>query len=149
MDLPILKIIHIISASILFGGGLGMVAYQRQRKQQKTHTATRKHRHVILRRQFMVFIPCGMIQLITGFMMINQHPYSFHAPWVLASIILFMLAIISALSSFYSYQCATDALQQNISTYNKYQRRYRAFACLTFLCMLGMIFFMSTVANTP
>ncbi len=86
------KWVHIISAFLLFGTGLGSAFYKFMSDwsgniQAQAVTA----RHVVLA-DWLFTTPTVFIQPITGFLMLHELGLSFLEPWVLLSLILFVIA---------------------------------------------------------
>ena len=147
MDYYLLKTVHIISASILFGGGFTLFIYQLLVNQHHAPNKCLQISHYLLKLQIILLIPAGMVQLVTGFMMINLKHYNLHAFWVLGVIFGFILAVGSYLSSIYYFKLAINELEKttvNTSSYEKYHKKYLQRAWLTFGLLAMMIFFMST-----
>ena len=147
MDYYLLKTVHIISASILFGGGLTLFIYQLVINRHHVLKKRLQISHCLLKLQTALLIPAGMTQLVTGFMMINLKHYDLHAFWVLGAIIGFILAVGSYLSSIYSFKLAINELEKTIvdtSFYEKNHKKYLQRAWLTFGLLAMMVFFMST-----
>jgi len=87
----IIKIIHIISAAILMGTGLGIAFFMYRSKftddlHQKYYAAS----NTVLA-DFLLTTPAVIIQPLTGFWLIWTMGYPWNAPWLLTSYVLYGL----------------------------------------------------------
>lgn len=92
MDYLLLKWIHIISSTILFGTGIGSAFYMfmanRRRDIVGIAFATR---HVVIA-DWLFTTPAVVIQLATGFWMLTLSGYSLNDRWVMEALALYFLA---------------------------------------------------------
>ncbi len=92
MDYLLLKYIHIISSTILFGTGIGSAFYLFMANRRKDiagiYFATR---HVVIA-DWLFTTPSVIIQFATGLMLINVVGYNFSDFWVKLAIILYFFA---------------------------------------------------------
>ena len=92
MDYLLLKWIHILSATILFGTGIGsaffMFMANRSRDVAGIYFATR---HVVLA-DYLFTTPAVLIQLATGLWLLHITGYSLIDRWVLLGLILYVFA---------------------------------------------------------
>jgi len=92
MDYLTLKWIHIISATILFGTGLGSVFYKiLTDKSQNTNAIAITNKNVVLA-DWIFTTPTLIIQPVTGFMMALIADYNLDNSWLLFSTILYFIA---------------------------------------------------------
>lgn len=92
MDVLIIKWLHIISATLLFGTGLGSAFYKwRTDKSNDIHAIAVTNRNVVLA-DWLFTTPTVVLQPITGIWLANLNGYALSTPWLLLSIILFILA---------------------------------------------------------
>lgn len=92
MTYLLLKWIHILSATILFGTGIGSAFYMYMANRQKNisdiYFATR---HVVI--ADLVFVaPAVIIQLITGIGLIQIMDYAWTDPWIMWGLALYFFA---------------------------------------------------------
>lgn len=118
-----LKILHIISAALLLTSIV--YSYKLWRRDSNTLNA-----HVQAQ-TWLIVIPLGLFQLVTGFTMISVQHYDFHALWVKGSIIGFMLAISSWFGFIY------------FSIENKARRAQTVMLLICLASLLSMVFFMA------
>lgn len=88
----LLRLIHILSATLLFGTGLG-TAYFLWRANQSGDVAAiaRTARHVVTADWLFVAVP-GVVQISTGTALVEIAGYDWDEAWLLAAIALFLLA---------------------------------------------------------
>ena len=92
MSLLSLKYLHIISMVLLFGTGLGSAFYKwmADRTQNVQHIAM-TNQHVVLA-DWLFTTPTILVQPITGFWMAYQLKLPLTTPWIVATLILYVLA---------------------------------------------------------
>lgn len=92
MDYLLLKWIHIISATILFGTGIGSAFYlfmaNRRKNIADIYFATR---HVVIA-DWIFTTPSVIIQFITGIALVSVTGYELFEGWVLWALILYLFA---------------------------------------------------------
>ncbi|KPJ96457.1 MAG: hypothetical protein AMJ53_00625 [Gammaproteobacteria bacterium SG8_11] len=92
MELLISKWLHIISATLLFGTGLGSAFYKwRTDKSGDIHAIAITNRNVVFA-DWLFTTPTVVLQPLTGIWLANLNGYNLFTPWILLSIILFMIA---------------------------------------------------------
>lgn len=87
----IVKVIHILSATVLMGTGMGIAFFMYRSKytddlQQKYYAA----RNTVLA-DFLFTTPAVIIQPVTGFWLVWQIGYPWNADWLLLSYVLYIL----------------------------------------------------------
>lgn len=86
-----LKLIHIISSTILFGTGLGSAFYLYCADRSKNiHAIAFAARKVVLA-DFIFTTPAVIIQPITGFIMAAQAHFDINSQWITVSLLLYVL----------------------------------------------------------
>lgn len=86
----LLKLIHILSAVILAGTGIGIAFFMFMANRSKDiHAVAVTARHVVLA-DWIFTTPAIVIQIITGIWLMRFLGYSFSSPWFIAVIGLFM-----------------------------------------------------------
>lgn len=92
MELLISKWLHIISATLLFGTGLGSAFYKwRTDKSGDIHAIAITNRNVVFA-DWLFTTPTVVLQPLTGIWLANLNGYNLFTPWILISIILFIIA---------------------------------------------------------
>ena len=86
-----LKLIHILSATVLFGTGLGTAFFMwRADRSGDLPAIAVTARHVVLA-DFLFTVPAVMVQPVTGVLIAIEADYTFTEPWLLAAIGLYLL----------------------------------------------------------
>ncbi len=87
-----LKTLHIFSLVLLFGTGLGSAFYKFMADRDgDVHAIFTTNRHVVIA-DWLFTTPTIFIQPITGYWMLSQAHIPLTTPWILLSVILFVLA---------------------------------------------------------
>ena len=86
-----LKTIHLLSLVLLFGTGLGSAFYKFMADRSgDVHSIMTTNRHVVLA-DWLFTTPTVIIQPISGFAMISHSHLPLTTPWLLISVLLFIL----------------------------------------------------------
>ena len=109
----LLKLIHILSAAILAGTGIGIAFFMFMANRSKDiHAIAVTARHVVLA-DWIFTTPAIIIQLITGLWLMMVLGYSFSSPWFIAVTGLFIfIGACWVPVVFIQYQLRTIALAQ-------------------------------------
>lgn len=92
IELALIKWLHIVSATLLFGTGLGSAFYKwRADKSGDLHAIVITNRNVVLA-DWLFTSPTVILQPVTGVYLAILHAYSWSTPWLMWSIILFVFA---------------------------------------------------------
>jgi len=92
MEFLIIKWIHIISSTLLFGTGLGSAFYKYMADRSgNIQTMAYTNKNVVLA-DWVFTTPTIIIQPITGILMVLMLGYSFTESWILLSIVLYFFA---------------------------------------------------------
>ena len=92
MEYTTLKLLHILSATLLFGTGLGSAFYKWRADQSRDPAAIAVTNKNVVLADWLFTTPTGFLQPLTGALLANHQGYSFTTPWLLFSIILFLVA---------------------------------------------------------
>ncbi len=87
-----IKILHIISASVLFGTGLGTAFYMFYVNFQNDVKLIAKATKEVVIADWFFTLTSGIVQAITGFLLVYLKGYSLLSPWVLGSILGYLIA---------------------------------------------------------
>lgn len=91
MEYLLLKWIHILSSTVLFGTGVGSAFYKFMADRGgDLHNIVRTNRHVVLA-DWLFTTPTIIIQPVTGVMLANLLGFPLTSPWLLASIALYVV----------------------------------------------------------
>lgn len=86
-----LKLIHILSSTILFGTGLGSAFYLYCADRSKNINAIVFAARKVVIADFIFTTPAVIIQPVTGFIMAAQAHYAITASWIMVSLFLYVL----------------------------------------------------------
>lgn len=144
-----IKIIHVMSAAILFGTGLGTAFYMFLVNQQKNIALIARATKQVVFVDYVFTGTSGVIQFITGMAMLGLKNISFSSLWVMVSIAGYLIAGACWFPVVYlQIRCrdlALDALKNNTTLSQQYYRYYRIWRILgipAFLALLVVFYFM-------
>jgi uncharacterized membrane protein len=145
-----IKIIHIISASVLFGTGIGTAFYMFYVNLQKDVRLIAKATAEVVLADWLFTGTSGVIQAITGFILIYLKGYSLLSFWVLASILCYMIAGACWVPVVWLQMRCRDlayiAYENKISLPNKYKKYFRIWWLLgipAFISLVGIFYLMT------
>jgi len=92
MEYLLIKWIHIISSTLLFGTGLGSAFYKYMTDRSNNVNAIAITNRTVVLADWLFTTPTVLIQPATGVMMVFIAGYSFTDSWLLVSIILYIIA---------------------------------------------------------
>lgn len=92
MTYLILKWIHIISSTVLFGTGIGSAFYMLMANRSRDLASIRFATRYVVLADYMFTAPAVVVQPITGFALAYQAGFDFSALWLTWAIILYLLA---------------------------------------------------------
>jgi len=87
-----IKILHIISASVLFGTGLGTAFYMFYVNRQNNVALIAKATSEVVIADWLFTTTSGIVQAITGFILVYLKGYSLLSLWVFGSILGYVIA---------------------------------------------------------
>lgn len=87
-----LKIVHIVSATLLFGTGLGIAYFMWSAHRSRSLEALRVTTRHVVRADWLFTAPAVMLQLVTGVWLMTRLGWGFDSGWFHAVIALFLLA---------------------------------------------------------
>jgi len=134
MDYLTIKYIHILSSTILFGTGIGSAFYMfmanRTKNVANIYFATR----FVVIADWVFTTPSIIIQLVTGFLLAHIGGYELTSSWIIAALILYILAGLCWLPVVYMQikmrDMAKFALDNNLSLPELYWRMDRLWIAL-------------------
>lgn len=92
MTYLVLKCIHIISSTILFGTGIGSAFYMLMANRSRDLVSIRFATRYVVLADYIFTAPAVVVQPITGFALAYQAGFDFSALWLTWAIILYLLA---------------------------------------------------------
>ncbi len=140
-----LKLIHIFSAIILFGLGLGTVFYKVMADRSGNHAAiAATSKHVVLA-DWWFTTPTVIIQPLTGIMMAEQLGMSLTDGWMIQTIVLYLLTGICWLPVVYLQIRTRDIANESLAekkplpdSYHYYSKIWMLLGMPAFFAMLGI-----------
>jgi uncharacterized membrane protein len=148
-----IKIIHVISAAVLFGTGMGTAFYMFYVNRQKDI------RLIAMATKQVVFVDwvftgtSGVIQFFSGMWLIYLKGYSPTALWLMGAMIGYVIASACWVPVVYlQIRCrdlAFEALKNNTSLNEKYDRYYKIWWILGIPAFLSLMVVFYLMANRP
>lgn len=144
-----LKSLHILSAILLFGTGLGSAFYKYMADRSgNLGTIAVTNRHVVLA-DWLFTTPTVLLQPLTGVLMAKMLGISLLTPWLLISILLYLLAGACWLPVVFLQirmrNISQIALKNNTAlpeSYYRYARYWFWLGAPAFLAMIAIVFLM-------
>jgi len=131
-EFQILKLVHIVSATLLFGTGLGTAFFMwRAHRSGDAATIAQVSRSVVLA-DWLFTAPAVIIQPLTGLRMMALAGYSFSQYWLLLSVGLFVLAGICWLPVVWLQRRARDLSATAVRTGAPLPKVYRLYMRIWF-----------------
>jgi uncharacterized membrane protein len=87
-----LKLIHIISSTLLFGTGLGTAFYMWRAHRTADPTVIASVARTVVLADWLFIAPAVIVQPVTGFWLMSIMGYSFTLPWLSLSLLLYGIA---------------------------------------------------------
>lgn len=147
----LIRLIHILSATLLFGTGLGTAFYMwRADKSGDVRVIATVARNVVLA-DGLFTAPAVVIQPISGLWLVSTRGYALTEPWIMTSLMLYVLAGICWLPVVWLQirmrdlaEAASRSATELDADYHRYMRRWYllgwpAFAAV--LCIFGLMVF--------
>lgn len=146
-------IIHVISAAVLFGTGIGTAFYMFYvNRQQDTQLIAYATKQVVFA-DWVFTGTSGVVQLITGLLLVHLRGYSFFSLWVLGSMIGYCVAGACWFPVVYlQIRCrdlAFEALRLNQPLTLQYHRYYKTWWILGIPAFLSLLVVFYLMANKP
>lgn len=145
-----IKITHIISASVLFGTGLGTAFYMFYVNLQKDVKLIAKATSEVVIADWLFTLTSGIVQAITGFILVYMKGYSLLSLWVLGSILGYVIAGACWVPVVWlQMRCRDLAYQASVnkmSLPNEYKKYFRIWWMLgipAFISLVGVFYLMT------
>lgn len=87
----LLKWLHILSATVLFGTGLGIAFFQYMSWRSADVAVIARVTRLTVMADFVFTTPAVLAQLLTGFALLHQLSLPWTTPWVLTALVLYAL----------------------------------------------------------
>lgn len=145
----IIKWLHILSSTVLFGTGLGSAFYMyftnRTRNAAAIAVVTRK----VVIADFLFTTPTAILQPLTGFWLVHLAGFPLTAPWIVWSIVLYVVAGACWLPVVWIQirmaRLAEDAVATNTAISPRYWRLHAVWTALgvpAFIAFIGIFYLM-------
>jgi uncharacterized membrane protein len=148
-DYLMLKWLHIVSSVVLVGTGLGSAFHLFFANRQPSLVARAVAARLVVRADRWFTTPAVLIQPISGWALATQAGWPLDTPWLMVSIVLFLVAGACWLPVLWlqvqMQQLAEAALQHGHvlpPRYRAYQRAWEGLGCPAFLAMLAVFYLM-------
>jgi len=143
MEYLALKSVHILSAILLFGTGLGSAFYKYFTDRTGVLPAIVETNRLVVRADWWFTTPTIFIQPITGYAMVRQAQWPMDTPWLLLSVGLFILAGSCWLPVVWMqirmHEISRTSLEQNHPLPDQYHRLKRAWFWLGIPAFSAMV----------
>ena len=143
MSYELLKWVHIISATLLFGTGLGSAFYKWCADRSGDIYAITHTNRIVVIADWIFTTPTVFIQPISGFLLAYKIGVPLTEPWLLLSIVLFVIAGLCWLPVVWLQIRMRDiskiALAENKPLGDIYQRYLRIWLCLGFPAFISIL----------
>lgn len=136
-----LLIIHILFASLLFGGGILTSIYFINRFPHSDTKTKKQVTKTTLQLNLMLLLPAGIIQLISGFMLIVINLKNYDTHWLLLTIVSFFIAASCWLIGLFLLNTCYHQPDKKLSTYFKI---WVTLTIIAFCSVTMMIYIMAT-----
>ena len=148
-----LKLIHILSSTLLFGTGLGTAFFMwRAHCSGKVQVIATVSREVV-RADWWFTLPAVLVQPISGFMMINLLGYDWQQTWLLLSIGLYLLIGACWLPVLWlqhqMHQMAVTAVTGQTELPSRYHRFFKLWFFLGWPAFIAVLVIFYLMVNRP
>lgn len=142
MSYAAFKIIHAISAAILFGGGTLLLCYCIFAFKQNDLSFLHNTLAISIKINASIFSVCGLTQLATGFMLISLHSHHFTTGWIIKVMASFGVSALTWLIALNLLgQCYQLTLADNLGTDTvKMKQYYKQWLWLSMTAVVGCLF---------
>ena len=148
MDYLVLKWIHIVSSTVLFGTGIGLAFFFFAAHQIKDLAAIKFATRMVVLGDLIFTTPSGVVQIISGALLIMQAGWTLDATWLWIALLLFVFAGACWLPVVWlqlkMHRIASDAarLSELPKAYWRYYRRWVLLGSLAFPALLAVFWLM-------
>ena len=148
-----LKLVHILSSTLLFGTGLGTAFFMwRAHRGGQPQVIAAVSREVV-RADWWFTLPAVVVQPLTGFLMINLLGYDWQQTWLLLSIGLYLLIGACWLPVLWlqhqMHRMATKAVAEGTDLPARYHRFFRTWMLLGWPAFIAVLVIFYLMVNRP
>ena len=149
MEYLLLKWIHILSSTFLFGTGIGSAFYKLLADREgNLHNIAQTNRHVVLA-DWLFTTPTAIIQPLTGIMLARVIGFPLDTPWLLASIVLYILTLACWIPVVFMQMRMSRLSQEALRTqqllgpeYHRLTRQWILLGMIAFIAMVAVFYLM-------
>ncbi|MGD8572851.1 MAG: DUF2269 domain-containing protein [Gammaproteobacteria bacterium] len=156
MQIDMIKWIHILSATVLFGTGLGIAYFKWAGDRLSNVAAIDQINGLAVKADWLFTTPAILVQVITGVILTNLNGYYWHEPWLLLSMLFFFVAgscwLPVVALQIRMRRLSTQAITQSITLNAQYQllaRRWFWLGVPAFLSLIVVFFLMAVKPVIP
>ncbi|PCI41947.1 MAG: hypothetical protein COB46_01850 [Rhodospirillaceae bacterium] len=146
MDYFSLKSLHILSSILLFGTGLGSAFYKYFSARIGNLAAIAVTNRLVVAADWVFTAPTVIIQPITGILLLQKMGIAWQTPWVLLSLVLYVLAgscwlpVVCLQIRMRDLSAQADENNENLSeAYHRYKRIWFWLGVPAFVCMVSIV----------
>ncbi len=144
MDYETLKWLHILSATLLFGTGLGSAFYKWSADRSHNLQVINHTNRTVVIADYLFTTPTVIIQPITGVLLVNSMGYTLTEPWLIITYLLFIMAGLCWLPVVWLQIKMRDLSQQAVTQGSELGKEYQRLAQYWFY--LGIPAFSAMIA---
>lgn len=149
----VLKWLHIVSSVLLVGTGFGSAFFMFFTNRSGPVAAQAVVCRLVVRADWWFTTPAGIVQPLSGFWLANMAGWSWHTPWLLTAIVLYVLAGLCWLPVVWlQLRMASSSAQAQASGQAlppSYQRQARLWEWLGYPAFLAMLAVFYLMVNKP
>lgn len=143
MEYLLIKVIHILSSTLLFGTGLGSAFYKWMADRGGDLHAMAKTNRTVVIADWLFTTPTVIIQPITGFWLVHILGFPLDQPWVVITVILYLIAggcwLPVVWLQIRMRNLATEAVRNNQPLDERYHHYARLWFWLGFPAFISMV----------
>ncbi|MCS5708152.1 DUF2269 domain-containing protein [Candidatus Berkiella cookevillensis] len=144
----ILKLIHILSATVLMGTGAGIAFFMLMSYLKKDMAAIKQNAQLVVLADWLFTLPAVIVQLVSGLLLMHVLNYSYHSMWFASVMGLFVFVGCCWIPVLYlQYQFRT--LSKNLSVqdvipnrFHRYMKIWIILGCFGFSGVLLLFYLM-------
>ncbi|MCP3662739.1 MAG: DUF2269 domain-containing protein [Gammaproteobacteria bacterium] len=155
MEYALVKWIHILSATLMFGTGLGSAFYKWNADRSCNLAAIAHTNRIVVIADWLFTTPTVIIQPISGFWLMTFLGITMSQPWIITATVLYIIAGACWLPVVWlqiRMRDISQAAHQNNSpldqTYHRYARQWFGLGVPAFGCMI-LIYFLMVFKSIP
>jgi len=153
MEFLVVKWIHVVSSTFLFGTGLGSAFYLYFTYRSGNIQSIATTNALVVKADWVFTTPTIIIQPVTGALLVGMGDYSFGDLWILTSISLFVLAGLCWLPVVYLQirlrDIARDCLQGESRLPSQYRSFMRVWFCLGVPAFFSLLLVFYLMVSKP